>query len=70
LAIASSFRLLSLVGPTAGRMCDGRSFFTRRGLPDFHHVRGHYPRNTPIAPTIAPSVSLGVIDDLAVAMAG
>src|SRR4029453_13175603 len=43
LAIASSFRLSSLVGLTAGRMCDGRFFFTRRRLLDFHHVRGHYP---------------------------
>jgi hypothetical protein len=42
LAIASSIRLSSLVGLTAVRMRDGRSFFTRRRLRDFHHVRGHY----------------------------
>src|SRR4029453_15274968 len=42
LAIPPSFHLSSLVGLTGGRMCDGRFFFTRRRLLDFHHVRGHY----------------------------
>jgi hypothetical protein len=33
-------------GIDSERMRDGRSFFTRPRLGDFHHVRGHYrPRN-------------------------